>query len=124
MPKDSASKSDVPAAAVPNAMPTLRAAPCTPPDCCASRPDTAEATALFACEFTAPTPSPPKHTPTYSVGPTPPFVTPAAMSAHAAAMAANPPRMSRRDDRWGASFGRKVASTNIGSADSSEKMPV
>ncbi len=102
----------------------LRAAPWMPPDCSASRPRTAEATALLAWELTAPTPMPPSIVPANRATPTASCSTPRAMRRQAATMAARPMRMMRRDERRGASFGRNVARQNMGMPDSSDSMPL
>ena len=46
------------------------------------------------------------------------------MSPHAQAMAIKPTRMMSRDERCGASLGRKVARRNMGMPDRSESIPV
>ena len=102
----------------------LRAAPWMPPDCSASLRVTAQATALFDWELTAPTPKPPRAIPANSAPVTPCAWTPKAMSAQAQAMAMNPVRMMRREERCGASLGKKVARRNIGMPDRRESMPV
>ena len=57
-----------------------------PPDCWASLGGTAEATMLLACEFTRPTPTPPKSVPTTIMGVSSDARTPNAMLTQAAAI--------------------------------------
>ena len=101
-----------------------RAAPWMPPDCSASSRLTEQATALLAWEFTAPTPKPPSAMPKNSGSATPCCCTPRAMRPQAQARATNPARMMNREERCGASLGRKVARRNIGMPESSDRRPV